>query len=1630
MIDDYLVIKKEIEGKSLKNVQKDNLSITLRISQNPGQNTVQKIQNTVGFKIDCLDNLYEEYRVYCRNLLSDKKFENKFQKKIEENIKTGTKIFDDINFAIKNIDNYYSKINVTSELSEIFNNNKSSIYFGRVYNNFEKEVIQSESFSYKSSNFLNKNNKSYIKVNRENLLSNDKVKSHLLLNLDEIKDSTGLNYNIKRVNITNIISQQLINLTRSMSTLSVGCFLDVENNIDFSNVLPIKEKICVTSENSDVEFFNYIVSENLNFDHDSFLKNNQAFFVETTEEVNVSDRLKRPFTTGYVQNDFTDMLYSNVFFNKSLQNQDFIFERYNPTSSSPQSVMSSLEEQNNLNQIKNVFFDIFNVNIDLEQNTTYKKYILTFLTESLNQGDVVSSSGNSILNFNTYNTILSDLSFENVNRDYFISNIPTLNHAKVYNMGLLNIHSVYNEEYENVLAIEPSAVGFEEDFFSTLKLKNSQIVDRQFNLDYKNLSLKTDSIVKNIKIKSLQNKDINIEFLKNVVKKINNKKTKNKIISYHIDASPDMSLINEDEVIFNALFGKDNDKIYSNFETDKKNNVNSVISKIANDIDVDTEASIFYENYKDIISNYYKGKYFKSSFCFLKKVIADVFVDIAEESQTTNNNFLKNSLCQFLYFNYILNGDKDKKNTESIAKRFFANTIKNYGNCNNIIKKRKLNTFSFNKNNYELKDYDVYSDEVTEENTIKKLIRNKTQEFKKEYFKTSDDLNNIKKSVFSNDNILNASRHTCKSKVGNIKVNLEASDDFVNSVNNYEGEVNYVPSQFGTAAYDNAELLNLRRNESIVIKDADGNIKFSDTDGVGSSMTLTNLLKNDLTLSISFEKIKNILPFVFIKKKCTNTDGNFLQYKNHVLETNITIPFKHKAKEGKKINPITGKRPRDYIFEKDIVDFDFNVNINSGESKKSIFINDYFDNLCDPTKKYVFSSILKSIHDIILILDESLLDKYFESEDDIIDYVNNNSYVTEMIINILDVYGEVYNNAILSLNEDLTDFVFVSDALYSCENQTHLSKYNSTDITEVNSNILPSNKWQIPSFYNYFYSNSSLAPLSNSYRNNQNSLKNYEKILTADEIFNESIKNSNYNSIIQKRQFESILNSSLDLTISDYEKIFSNFNFLYQNTDFNNSTLQRLSSEERLDNIIHNSSNNIDFKSKYTSNMFLSLNTLLKSDSYQAIIFDLVNMFFSFYDDKILNANKEEIFKELDFLDDVIDKTKIFESVSNDIVLNRLYYLNEVFKKFIKKQKNIIIGTDPSVNPENSLVSPAMELIKKEKKFTLDLNEVSSEIDLYKGEIYCFALRKNINVNIDSLIKVKAEVFEHGNINKMYYPKYFYFSPLILDASYLEYVENIESNPNTNNFIGIFDNFNLDNKIKISDSRKLNFNHLNSVIREYFKVEDTSIVDNIRNSIIDNHLRSFKLSKIVDSIYNVNLNECIKKDILSESFYNMILNIDNSLFYNTFSHTKKSFLNDCIINDGDTLRLDFSNNKYFKTVDFLSNLNYLVSVENQVNLINNIENSLYQNIFWDLDLSNFKFKDFKKTRELSSSLASSRINSSEGELLINQDINDTLESFFIENDLNRDLDVSMKRFLSTKLINYENYSVSITIEVV
>ena len=481
--------------------------------------------------------------------------------------------------------------------------------------------------------------------------------------------------------------------------------------------------------------------------------------------------------------------------------------------------------------------------------------------------------------------------------------------------------------------------------------------------------------------------------------------------------------------------------------------------------------------------------------------------------------------------------------------------------------------------------------------------------------------------------------------------------------------------------------------------------------------------------------------------------------------------------------------------------------------------------------------------------------------------------------------------------------------------------------------------------------------------------------------------------------------------------------------------MQRLVSQEILDTIQH-SNYSINVKSKFMESIFLSLNTLLKSDSYQALTFDLVNTFFSFYNEKILPASKQDIFKDLEFLNEKINKTNIFEVSSNDIVLNKLYYYNEIFKSFINKQKNIIIGEDPTINPETSLIVPSLELIKKEKKFSLNIDEVASDISLYKGEIYCFSLNKDININTNSLIKVKAEVFEHGNINKIYYPKYFYFSPLLLNAPYLEYIKNINNEPNTSNFVGIFNVFNLNKKIVINDRAKLNFSHLNDIVREYFKVEDSSTVTRIVNSIIDNHRRSFKLSRVVDSIHNISLTDCFKKDILSDTFYNMILEIDNNLFYNTFGHTKKDFLEKCVINNEGAFTLDFSNKKYFKTVDFLSNLNYLVSLENQIYLINNVSDSLYENILWDLDISDFKFKDYKKTdpaegqRGINIDNDVYIRNSSEGQIRLLQNIENSLESFFIEKDLNRELDRSMKTNLNTKLINYENYSVSITIEVV
>lgn len=1573
ILSDKQIIKNALYGVDIKSNQKKIFKPTLRISQNPSEissNELAKIQNTMQFKINCLDEMYESHNNFLLNILKTKNVKDYINSSIRENIKDISNTSENVFLASSNIIKITEEADLKNVLIKSFSNKNKVKNFGHLYNHFDENILNSKTKeNYNSDEFVFIDQLNLVSLNDTSLVDNINVKKHFLFNLDILENSiSNLSYE-KSANISTFITQQFINLTRSLSTLYVGCVPGLDSNLSIDIVSPINNIMCLTSENDEINIFSHINKNNFSFDYDSFLANNNINISTATID---KIQFYRPRTSGtsnsqtgeYIQKNYQDILYSDYFFTPKFVSNDF----YN------NNVVATNEVQEEVENLNKLFVDFYNTNLNLSDRNSFRNFKKFLIDEKSLRGDFLQGASQ---------WLVIDRGLSNSDRrEGTTSRLATYNaYSKIYYTSLLNLSSIYESSNLNYLNLEQSPSGYEEQY----RISSQPYYDNQkIKVNEKIITFKADSLVKSVKIKALNQSNVDITFLKEINENISLKKTKNYIASYIKNETSNINVVKENNLIFDFLYSKDEENnIYSNFNSYSLNGEKSNIEYIKDksEKNINNRLKEFYLNYKNLVSNYYKGDIVKTSFNYLKYIVSSVNKEIAINTSLNNDNYYKIALCQILYFNYINNKNE---NYEAILQRFLKNAIKKYGNCSSSIRNNKLESFRFNDNDIKISDFNVYYDDVSQGESQEPLKRQKIKELEEKYFDSSEEMYKIINTVFSLENIVDISNKTSKSRIGNINFNVFSNSRFEESFSRAE-EYFYNEPNLSRAVI--AEYVNR------AIRDSD--------------------------LVITFDITKNILPFVFIKSnRKINIEGDFSIYKNEFeLEHNVKSCFEF---EENRVRLNDDLNHFNYIVKKSNNQFLLNLSVKN----EKLILEDFFDEIVSKENDsfcYSFSSILKILKDIINVTDGNFKDLEILSEEDIENYITDNSHLLDYTHQVLSLFSDIYLKSILSLNDEISLEMLSLDGILSCDSANQIKKYNTQDLGSLNN----TNLFKIYNFDNIFneriYSSSPEAVYFNY----------HGKLLYPHDFYNNIFQGSYFKHSI-KYTSSNIINLACNSFIKRFYSIFQNFKLDYDSSELiiESELLNNLVSfESYIDkNKISNISNE-NAKDNFVNSIFNSLNTLIKSDTYQSLNFDMIKLFCEHFIKNIDQKDINYIYEEIRFLPSDIDKGNLLLNTLNDLSLNRLCYQNQINSKIFKDVTENYLLSDSGVSTSDNNISTVFNKIKEYRKTDfINISSSSSDNNDYKNDLFYYSIdtKELQNINCNSLIKVKIQAFNHGNINKMYFPKYLYFSPLLFNPKYLLFNTGIT---NYSNYLGQYNVYSDSIKQRV-DTLDLSNNtslQLRDVISRQFEIVDENTINLIVDSIIQNHQKSFEIEKKINGLYNIDIsNSKILQSKISLKTYNLINDISEFDFLNSFGVKKNNFINECLsidVDDEKSYNLSYDNIKYLKVCDFFYNIDYIISSQMQIDLINNIEKSKYQNICFGIDISNFFYKDWKKTR--SEEILTQATNGS----ILNFESLDFLDTFFIEKDLNKELDDSIKSAVHKKEINYENYSLIIDFEV-
>lgn len=531
----------------------------------------------------------------------------------------------------------------------------------------------------------------------------------------------------------------------------------------------------------------------------------------------------------------------------------------------------------------------------------------------------------------------------------------------------------------------------------------------------------------------------------------------------------------------------------------------------------------------------------------------------------------------------------------------------------------------------------------------------------------------------------------------------------------------------------------------------------------------------------------------------------------------------------------------DFFIEQSAIDYFIDGKIkkrlstsNTKGSKKTDITDDFYSLTIDDTS--IFSKICEVIRTVLRTISKDYAEKYFTKDEEVLSFINENKEIKEVAKVILEIYSVFFIDMFKKINFDFTTSYFgkIIDP-YVDDNDKFLTKTKlSEELSRFDegSDVIKFN-------------------LIKSLGVSRNSISKFVK------------KDSEQNRVpLEYKVSENVIDYYSEL-LSYFDKSGDNY---------------------KVDNIFER--NGLFFEDQngdvFCRKMYSVINTLKKSDLYQALSFDLTReLVRNIYDigDNLDKINNEEL---LQFASSIDMETEDFlKQIDNKYYQNMLIRNidNVSFRNNEIKEKII----DPVISSEESLE----EVYKSINMFDIVKDETSyKQVNINDDVIYCFNLpyEKLETIGDDTIIKLTLIPKDVRNTNKVFYPLTYYFSPNLISRNFnignitSNYIFNENSNLNDSELNGVY----LEGEAIIEEVKE----YLRNVISKKFNLRETNNINLILDDILINHENSVNLHKMLYSKHDINL----KKSMYNNSEEMLILSnaVSDNLFRNVFDIEKSS----------------------------------------------------------------------------------------------------------------------------------------------
>lgn len=1373
---DKVAIKNFISGSRLVVEQKPDIDLVFSLENNRNNILTNEIlQNIKDYEFQKIESIYEGVENKASMLLSlnnnEEKYFNLFFNKVTDfnalKLKINEAVKDKTDKVITN--NFETKLKnyiLSPRSSSLFNLVKS--YF--VNNSLKNNNKKSSTILPRITDYSDSEHNLPLQFDAKNMLKNS---CFLETNTSLSSTAKDIRSVINDTNLQNIVTM-IRNLYFMSPNTYVGNYTE-DNTLNYIN-LEKESLTAFTSEAEGVSFFDYI-NDNNNIDIKKFIESSKLNRIQDSE-------LAYSYEINF--NNTIDELQGKQHLSQSLKTY---FNK----------VM--IEDFKNVNHIK--VQDVsrlgfFPPNSVLAAQEYNKIFIGKFFEVDLKSAGILKDVGTTdLLSYLLFNSSTNN-SDNSVNR-LFKENYLNRNNELIYRFKkpiTSYISNSGNSDYKGQILstdrfnLDDSSIFFIDDLFYKTKI---------------------DNLVKKQKLNYLINKEVDLNFAKEIIDNIKSTSLSNKMLAYCNQDKDNLSIINSSNIAFDLFFTQDEEEdktFYSHIDIVSNHEIDDSVFKGLDKMkSLEIEENInrlnISNNIKSIIQNYYqKNNFFSSSF-FLKNILKSIK---SEADIIETEDFEENNLTQIIYFNYFKKGMSNNAEVKNlIAERFIKKAVQlDTVSSSSFKDSNTLNSFKYDYENIIEDDFDNSSKESMKSYVDKVLG-------------SSEKLKKIKRSVFSSKNIDNLKVISDYKRISNIQL-----------VNN-----GYSP-EFETNLYAVSAVINF------------------------------NLLPNYCMLynfksSNKFENEANVL--FEIKNK------------NSVLENTVFG----------QINEETGEREVEstsYSINRQNSSFDVTksndilVNVTpklclSDDTRQnhaypSITIKDCFDNIFSKNnyENYAFGKIIDIIQDMLRMSVKDYTSLSFNSEEEVEEITSSRTDLLEDVISLIEIFSEIY-------------LIFAA----------RLQRLQSLKIFNWQKKLI-SNSVFVNGPNNSFPLNGIISKHSNVFSN----FKNVMELQSSDNI-----------SILSSEEANEYI-KDLNKIVNQYEQT-SAFYLQKPINDYNVSDYKTHNSYV-LDNIMH---------------------SLYLSDFAQAFNFDLVNGFLN-YQDKLLNSDRNEIsnseiFEEIqsvspelvenieeNFYDSFylnrLSKIINYVSVKNDANYKYIESCHKTFDNSLHNHKNIFKELKKSKKSMVALLGSKIKNIYQLENYTF-LEENTSYLN---SNFKTFALKNNKlkNKNQRSLVKIKVSIIDKLNVNRLYLPKIYLFSPMITNVD-MFINDHLNNTPGLqNNKLGLFDirsdiilKLNVQNT---SDALENDFLDIKSLISSNFNRLNQNEVDVLYRYLISCHVSSFEIENILKYCYNINLKNNLYKSKISTEIFDLVDGLSNKEFFDVFNNDKTKILSKLI--------LDEENNSY------------------------------------------------------------------------------------------------------------------------